>query len=60
MMSIEEYKTTVLNIFVKIDRICRDNAIEYYAIGGTLLGAVRHSGFIPWDDDIDILMTYEN
>ena len=40
-----------------IDKLCRENGIVYYIMGGTALGAVRHGGFIPWDDDLDIFMT---
>lgn len=53
-ISMVEQKTIMLGIMDYIDNFCRKNDITYYLIGGTLLGAVRHKGYIPWDDDIDI------
>ena len=55
-LSVKEYKERVLDILVKVDRICREQNYNYMICYGTLLGAVRHKGFIPWDDDIDIFM----
>lgn len=52
----EELKQIQIGLINEFDKICRENNLKYSAGGGTLLGAVRHKGFIPWDDDIDIVM----
>ncbi|MCD8151408.1 MAG: LicD family protein, partial [Clostridiales bacterium] len=49
----------LLNILTEFDRICRENDIHYSLADGTLLGAMRHADFIPWDDDADVMMTKE-
>lgn len=55
-----EIQKSLLNLLCEIDYICRKYDIEYYLGGGTLIGAVRHGGFLPWDDDADIHMSREN
>lgn len=54
------YQKLQLKMMKMIHQVCVENNIEYYIIGGTLLGSVRHKGFIPWDIDIDIAMTRAN
>lgn len=44
------------NLLVELDRICQKHDIRYFAFFGTLLGAARHGGFVPWDDDVDVIM----
>lgn len=55
-LSLEEQKEIRYEILVEVDKFCRERGINYSLAFGTLLGAVRHHGFIPWDDDLDIMM----
>lgn len=50
----------ILEIAVYIDALCNENGIDYCLMGGSALGAKRHGGFIPWDDDLDVFMTPDN
>lgn len=50
----------LLKMFKWLHNYCVENGIKYYAVGGTMLGAARHKGFIPWDDDIDIVVPRED
>lgn len=56
-IGVEEIKSISLDILKDVDEFCRKNDIHYSLAFGTLLGAIRHKGFIPWDDDADIFLT---
>ncbi len=51
-----EYKRILIGILKYFDKLCRDNNIKYSLIAGSLIGAIRHNGIIPWDDDIDVIL----
>lgn len=50
----------LLEVIAYIDKVCKENEIEYYLSCGSALGAMRHKGFIPWDDDLDVMMSMDN
>lgn len=55
-LNLSEVQDIIFGIFVEFDRICRKHNIKYSMEGGTLLGAVKYNNFVPWDDDIDVIM----
>lgn len=55
-LNIQEIHSALLGILSEFDRICRKHNLKYSLTYGTLIGAVRHKGFIPWDDDVDVVM----
>lgn len=55
-----DLKKIELDVLIKFDKICRENELKYSLAYGTLIGAVRHNGFIPWDDDIDVVMPIDD
>lgn len=57
---LRKLQKTELEILMELDRVCRKHNLRYYIVGGTLIGAARTGGFIPWDDDIDVSMPRED
>ena len=55
-METKEIQNDCLEVLRAFDLYAKNNNLKYYMAGGTLLGAVRHQGFIPWDDDVDLMM----
>ena len=56
----KEMQRYILDILLAIDKVCREHHLRYYLIAGTMLGAVRHKGFVPWDDDADVALPRED
>lgn len=57
---ISELHAVQLELLKEFDRVCKENDIHYFLAQGTLIGAIRHKGFVPWDDDIDVIIPYED
>lgn len=55
-LTLRQMQEGALSILKKLDGICREQGLRYFLFYGTLIGAIRHKGFIPWDDDLDVAM----
>ena len=58
--NLREHQLDALRALIEVDKIFKENGIKYILVAGSALGAVRHKGFIPWDDDIDIAILYRD
>lgn len=56
-IELKEQKKIMIELLEYFDKVCRENDIKYSLIGGSLIGAIRHKGIIPWDDDIDVILS---
>ncbi len=56
----KEMQRYILGILLAIDKVCKEHGLRYYLLAGTMLGAVRHKGFVPWDDDADVALPRED
>ena len=58
--NIRDFQLRSVSVLEAVDKVCEEHGLRYFIVDGSLLGAVRHKGFIPWDDDIDIAMPRED